>query len=83
MRDHRSRQAGLKAHQLTLPFPGWGRRRADNDDDVFASGTRPTRGVFNGDDVGPQTTKFRGGLTLADFTKRVGSANDYPEGYRR
>lgn len=78
------RQTQTKAHQLVLPFPGWGRRRADNDDDPFsASGTNPTRGVFNGHDVRKQPAKFRGGLTLADLGAYVGPANDYPEGYRR
>lgn len=78
-----SRQA-QRPIQLILPFPGWGRRRADNDSDPFsASGTYPTRGVFNGHDVRKQPAKFCGSLTLLDFAKRVGPADEYPEGYRR
>lgn len=60
--------------------------RPANDDDCFAerpSGTYPTRGVFNGHDVRQQPAKFRGSLTLLDFAKRVGPADEYPEGYRR
>lgn len=69
--------------QLDL-FRNVGRRRPANSNDPFAaSGTNPTRGVFNGHDVRKQPAKFRGSLTLADLGAYVGPANEYPEGYRR
>lgn len=76
-----SRQA-QRPVQLEL-FSRERRLRPANDDDPFASGTYPTRGVFNGHDVRKQPAKFCGSLTLLDFAKRVGPADEYPEGYRR
>ncbi|MDR7035243.1 hypothetical protein J2X35_003974 [Mesorhizobium sp. BE184] len=72
MRYRPNRQEQTKAHQMELPFPGWGRRRADNDSDPFASGTNPTRSVFQSNNVRPKATKFSRGLTLADFAGRIG-----------
>ncbi len=59
-----------------IASPTGRRLRADNQDDPFsASGTYPTRGVFNGHDVRKKPAKFRGSLTLADLGAYVGPAN--------
>lgn len=64
-----------------IASPTGKRLRADNQDDPFASGTYPTRGVFKGHDVRKKPAKFRGSLTLLDFAKRVGPGPESADCY--
>lgn len=76
-----NRQEQTKAHQLTLPFPGWGRRRADNDSDPFGmvQGSscppmvgmkpKPSFGSFTGDSslfAGRVSTEIDPSILVAD-----------------
>lgn len=75
MRNRWTRQDRSET-QETLPFPGWGRRRADNDDDPFSWPHLPVRRELTGFEV-DSGTQFNSkiavrGLTLSDAIARSG-----------
>jgi hypothetical protein len=89
MRSFPNRQEQTRARQLVLPFPDWGRRRADNDDDPFSWPHPPVTGELALLKVNMAPKLGRkiapGSLTLADLAARCGPTEQIASnaGYKR